>query len=376
MDTIEKLRVLSEDSRYDLACACGTAKDDHRRRGSDGRWLYPVVLPQGGYSVLLKTLLSNACANDCKYCPLRSDTNARRCTLQPEEVARIFMEYQRRKKVFGLFLSSAVINNADYTMDKINTVARLLRYRHNFRGYIHLKIIPGASDAAVEDALSLATSVSLNVETPGREHFALLSGKKDYVRDILRPLKLMGRLTGKGMKFSRVKCTTQFIVGASRETDSEIIKYMFGLYNRLNFKRVYFSAYQKGLGDPDIPGERQFLSHPEEAFMREHRLYQVDFLIRRYGFKGDDIIFDKRGNLRLDKDPKEIWADSHPEFYPVRINASDRESLLRVPGLGPDTVGRILSIRRERRLNRLEDFGIISIKGKRLEKIRRYVIFE
>jgi predicted DNA-binding helix-hairpin-helix protein len=373
VDIIEKLGILSEDSRYDLACACGTAKDEHRKRGRDGKWLYPVILPQGGYTVLLKTLLSNACANDCKYCPLRSDTDVRRCTLQPEEVAGIFMEYQRRRKVFGLFLSSAVINNADYTMDKINTVARLLRQRYNFRGYIHLKIIPGASDAAIEDALSLSTSVSLNVETPGREHFALLSARKDYEKDILRPLKLMGRLTGKGMKFSRVKCTTQFIVGASDETDSEITRYMFGLYNRLNFKRVYFSAYQKGLGNPDIPGESQVLSHPDEAFTREHRLYQVDFLVRKYGFKNDDIIFDKRGNLRLDKDPKEIWADSHPEFYPVRINSSARESLLRVPGIGPDTVKRILGIRSERRLSCPEDFGI---KGKSLEKIKRYVIFE
>jgi predicted DNA-binding helix-hairpin-helix protein len=373
MDTIEKLKVLSKDSQYDLACACGTGKDEHRRRGTDGKWLYPVALPQGGYTVLLKTLLSNACANDCKYCPLRSETDVRRCTLQTEEVARVFMEYQRKKKVFGLFLSSAVINNADYTMDKINTVARLLRYKHNFRGYIHLKIIPGASDAAIEDALSLATAVSLNIETPGKKHFTSLSSRKDYDKDIIRPLKLMGRLTEKGMRFSRVKCTTQFIVGASDETDSEIIQYMFGLYNRLNFKRVYFSAYQKGLGHPEIPGERQFLTNPEEPFMREHRLYQVDFLIRRYGFNNDDILIDKSGNLRLDKDPKEVWADCHPEYYPVRINTSDRKALLRVPGLGPETVKRILNTRRDRRINRLEDLGI---KGKRLEKIKSYVIFE
>src|SRR5512139_2291111 len=168
METIEKLRVLSEDSRYDLACACGTGKDEHRRRGPEGKWLYPVALPQGGYTVLLKTLLSNACANDCKYCPLRSGTNVRRCTLKPEEVANIFMEYQRRKKVFGLFLSSAVINSADYTMERINNVARLLRYAHKFRGYIHLKIIPGASDAAIEESFSLASAVSLNIETPGK----------------------------------------------------------------------------------------------------------------------------------------------------------------------------------------------------------------
>lgn len=372
MDTIEKLKVLSEDSQYDLACACGTSKNDRRKRGLDGKWLYPVTLPQGGYSILLKTLLSNACTNDCKYCPLRSGTNVRRCTLQPEEVASVFMEYVRRKKVFGLFLSSAVINNADYTMDEINAVARLLRYRHNFRGYIHLKIIPGASAAAIEDSLSLASAVSLNIETPGKKHFDALSSKKDYTRDIIHPLKLISKLTEKGSRFSRVKCTTQFIVGASDETDSEIIEYMFGLYNRLNFNRVYFSAYQKGLENPEIPGERQS-PNPEKTFLREHRLYQVDFLIRRYGFKGNDILLDQSGNLRMDKDPKEVWADSHPEYYPVRINTSDRETLLRVPGLGPDTVSKILKMRQDRKITRLEALGI---KGKRLKKVKSYVISE
>ena len=373
MDPIEKLKILSEDSQYDMACACGTGRDDHRKRGTDGRWLYPVSLPQGGYSVLLKTLLSNACSNDCRYCPLRFETNIRRCTLIPEEVARVFMDYYRRKKVFGLFLSSAVINNADYTMDRINTVARLLRYRHKFRGYIHLKIIPGASDAAIEDSLSLASAVSLNIETPAKSHFDLLSDKKDYEKDILRPLRLMGGLTEKGMRYSGVKCTTQFIVGASTENDAEITDCMYGLYDRMNFKRVYFSSYQKGLGDPAIPGERQFLTSPEKPFLREHRLYQVDFLSRTYGFKREDILFDKSGNLRLDKDPKEVWADSHPEYFPVRLNTSDREALLRVPGLGPESVRRILRMRRERKISSLEDAGL---KGKRLEKVRGYVIFE
>src|SRR5512135_2545728 len=149
METIEKLKVLSEDSQYDLACACGTGKEDRRRRGTEGKWLYPVTLPQGGYSVLLKTLLSNACSNDCKYSPLRSETDLRRCTLQPEEVANLFLEYLRKRKAFGLFLSSGVIGNADHTMDRINAVARLLRNKHRYRGYIHLKIIPGASDAAI-----------------------------------------------------------------------------------------------------------------------------------------------------------------------------------------------------------------------------------
>jgi predicted DNA-binding helix-hairpin-helix protein len=373
MDTLNKLKILSEDSRYDLACACGTAQDEHRKRGPEGKWLYPVTLPQGGSTVLLKTLLSNACANDCGYCPLRSETNVRRCTLSPEEVARTFMEYFIRRKVFGLFLSSAVINNPDFTMDKINAVARLLRYKHHFRGYIHLKIIPGASDAAIEDAMSLSTAVSLNIETPGQKHFSALSLKKDYNRDIMHPLKLMGRLTASGEKFSRVKCTTQFIVGASDETDGEIIKYMFGLYTRLNFKRVYFSAYQQGFGHSAIPGERKFLTDPHEVFMREHRLYQTDFLIRKYGFRTEDIILDRNGNLRMDKDPKQIWAENHPEFFPVCINSADREALLRVPGLGPETVKRLLKIRREGRIGSMEALGI---KGKRLQKVREYAICE
>jgi predicted DNA-binding helix-hairpin-helix protein len=373
MDTIEKLKVLSRDSQYDLACACGTGKDEHRRRGTEGKWLYPVALPQGGYSVLLKTLLSNACSNDCLYCPLRAETDVRRCTLQPEEVARVFLEYLGRGKVSGLFLSSAVIRDADYTMEKINTVARLLRQRHRFKGYIHLKIIPGASDAAVEDSLSLATAVSLNIETPGKRHFDLLSKKKDYESDIIRPLNLMGRLTKKGTRYSRVKCTTQFIVGAADETDAEIVDSMFSLYNRMNFKRVYFSAYQKGLGDQGIPGERRFLCSDDETFQREHRLYQVDFLTRRYGFARDDIILASDGNLRLDKDPKQVWADSHPEFYPVRVNSADRQELLRVPGLGPETVGKIVEMRRSRKISAPRDIGV---KGKRAARLREYAIFE
>lgn len=372
MDALEKLKVLSEDSRYDLACACGTARDEHRRRGLDGKWLYPVVLPDGRRSFLLKTLLSNACSSDCKYCPLRSETNVRRCTLRPEEIARVFMEYHRRAKVSGLFLSSAVMGDADYTMDRINAAARILRYKCGFKGYIHLKIIPGASDSAIEDSLSLATAVSLNIETPGKRHSDLLSSK-DYNKDILRPLTLMGRLTGKGMRFSGVKCTTQFIVGASDETDAEIVDSAFRLYDNLNIKRVYFSAYQRGLGRPEIPGERHFFADPEEPFRREHRLYQVDFLRRKYGFKREDIILDAYGNLRPDKDPKEAWADGHPEFYPVRLNTADVNALLRVPGIGPETADRIIRTRRWRRITGLADVGL---KGKRFEKIKGYVIFE
>lgn len=373
MDIIEKLKILSNDSQYDLACACGTNKDDRRKRGLDGKWLYPVTLPNGGYSILLKTLLSNACSNDCKYCPLRLDSNIRRCTLKPEEIANIFMEYVRKKKVFGLFLSSGVIGSPDYTMERINDTARILRYKYDYKGYIHLKIIPGASDAAIEDSISLANSVSLNIETPGSKRFEILSNKKDYSNDIIKPLKLISRLSQGYRTQKKFHFTTQFIVGASDETDSEIVKYTFNLYEKLKLHRVYFSAYQKGLGHPDIPGERNILTNPDNILMREHRLYQTDFLIRKYGFKNDDIIFDANGNLVLDKDPKELWAERNPEFYPVKVNKADKYELLRVPGIGPKTVERIIKLRRFRRIASLQDLGL---RTKIAQRASRYVIFD
>ena len=165
-DTHQKLEILSADAQYDLAFACGTNDYDRRHRGDDGRWIYPVTLPNGGKSVLLKALVSNICSNDCKYCPLREQQDVRRCSLSPEETARVFLDYYQQRKVFGLFLSSGVIGSPDATMDRLSTTARLLRRKHRFRGYIHLKVIPWASDGAIEEAVSLASAVSLNIETP------------------------------------------------------------------------------------------------------------------------------------------------------------------------------------------------------------------
>ena len=256
-DTQQKLKILSADAQYDLACACATGEDEHRKRGSQERWIYPVTLPNGGTSVLFKTLLSNVCANDCKYCPLRADQDVRRCTLSEEETVNAFLDYFNRSKVFGLFLTSGVLGSPDTTMERLNRVARILRYRRNFCGYIHLKIIPGASANAIEEAVSLSTAVSLNIETPGANHLAKLSSRKRFIEDIVEPIKLISRLTGRGRKYERVKQTTQFVVGAAEETDSEIVRYMWGLYDRLNLKRVYFSAYQKDLGDGSIDAYRQ-----------------------------------------------------------------------------------------------------------------------
>jgi len=372
MDTHTKLQILADASQYDLACACGTTEQEHRRRRPDGTWLYPVTLPSGGYSIMLKTLLSNVCANDCRYCPCRSTVDVPRCTIEPHEIASLFMDYVREKNVFGLFLSSGVVGTPDCTMDLLNAAARVLRRKHGFKGYIHLKIIPGASAAAIEEALSLATAVSLNIEAPGRQHFSRLSTTKDYDRDIIRPLKTISRLTAPGMKYSRIKKTTQFIVGAADERDREIVHYMSGLYHRLKLQRVYFSAYQRGLG-ADIPGEQRHEARPEDRFMREHRLYQADFLLRKYRFTEQDILFDSAGNLSLDKDPKLVWAEQNPGFFPVAVNAAEKYELLRVPGLGPVAVERILMLRREQRIRGRH---MLPLRGKFLAQASGYIRFD
>jgi predicted DNA-binding helix-hairpin-helix protein len=370
--THQKLEILSTDAQYDLACACNTSKDEHRQRTAEGKWIYPVTLPNGGRSVLFKTLTSNVCMNDCKYCPLREQMDVRRVSLAPEETTKVFLNYLNQRKVFGLFLSSGVIGSPDATMDRLNGVAKLLRRKHKFKGYIHLKIIPGASDAAVQEAVSLASAVSLNIETPGEKNLAKLSQKKRYIRDIIEPIKLISRLTGRGSRYERVKQTTQFIVGAAGEQDTQIVKYMSGLYERLKMHRVYFSAYQRGLGDSSIAGEQVIPQNKADILMREHRLYQVDFLMRKYAFTEPDIIFDKDGNLSLETDPKKAWALGHPEFFPININKASKFSLLRVPGLGPLTVTRILQQRKQGRISSIENVGKV---GVRLKKAKKYLTF-
>jgi predicted DNA-binding helix-hairpin-helix protein len=333
MDTQEKLRILSEASKYDLACACSTNGTDHRQRANDGAWLYPVSLPGGGHSVMLKTLLSNTCVNDCKYCPWRNSVDTRRCMIGPDETAKMYMDYVYKKEVFGIFLSSAVSCTPDHSM---------------------------------------ANAVSINIETPGKNHFEKLTRKKDYIRDIIKPMQRISELTSKNERFLKVKTTTQFIVGASDECDAEIVKYTAGLYGRLGLDRVYFSSYQSGLGDKSIPGEQAVSIRRNDKFIREHRLYQVDFLLRKYEFTESDIIFDTGGNLSLEKDPKQMWAMRHPEFFPVNINRADKRTLLRIPGVGPQTAKRIINIRKEGKFRNVNE---LPFRGKRLENAARYLTF-
>ncbi len=358
-DTYQKLEILSGDAQYDLACACGKSENG-RTRGTDGNWIYPVTLPNGGSSVLFRTLVSNVCNNDCKYCPLRENMDLRRCSLTPEQTAEAFLDYYRRRKVFGLFLSSGVTGTPDAAMARLISTAEILRKRYEYRGYIHLKIIPGASKAAIERAVSLSSAVSLNIETPGAGNFSKLSDKKDYIRDIIDPIKYISEITAKGSSHSRVKQTTQFIVGAAGESDTQIVQYMGGLYERLNMHRVFFSAYQRGLGESGLPGEIAPQIDGQEKFVREHRLYQVDYLLRKYGFTAEEIEYETPGRLSLNFDPKEFWAARHPEFFPVNVNKADKTQLLRVPGLGHITVKSLLKRRGEQKLHELSDIGKVT----------------
>ncbi len=347
-DTLQKLQLLSRDSQYDLACACGTNKLDRRTHGSNGKWIYPVSLPNGGSSILFKTLISNVCSSDCKYCPLRQDKDCPRCTLNCDETVRTFLDYYNNGEVFGLFFSSGMIGSADKTMEKLIAPAETLRKKHHFKGYIHLKILPGSSPAAIEKAISVSNAVSLNIETPGKEFLEKLSNKKDFLRDIVEPVKLISKLIKEGNR--RVKQTTQFIVGAAGETDKHIVNYTAALYERIGLNRVYFSAYQ----DSDQQGN----AGSQERLAREHRLYQVDFLFRKYGFTQSDIIYDRSGLLSIETDPKEVWAKNHPEFFPVSVNTAMRYRLLRVPGLGPVAVDRILERRKLAKISSFDDIGI------------------
>lgn len=385
-DFEQKLELLSRDSQYDLACACGTSNEERRKRGQNGKWIYPVTMPNGQKRFLFKTLLSNVCTSDCKYCPLRSDSDIKRVSLTPDETARAFIDYYNQRLVSGLFLSSAVIGCPEKTMTLLNDTAHLLRKKYRFKGYIHLKVIPGSSDAAIEQALKLATAVSVNIETPGAENLEKLSKKKRYIEDIIASMKLISKLTKKGSPHQKVKQSTQFIVGPAGETDQQIVKYTQALYQRLKLCRVYFSAYQNHLGDPDIPihtdpdkhnpGQRnnppKTSSNGHDIITREHRLYQVDFLLRKYGFDYSELVFDTNGKLSLEADPKEVWAKHNPQFFPVNANTAKKMALLRVPGIGSITADNIISRRISQKLRSVQDIGRLN---KRLLKASEYLIF-
>jgi predicted DNA-binding helix-hairpin-helix protein len=364
MDLHQKIAALGESAQYDLCNACGSAT---RTRDDLGRWIYPAALPDGQRVRVLKVLMTNVCEKNCHYCGVRAGRDVPRTSFAPEELAAAFDRIHRADLVDGLFLSSGVCAGAGRTMDRMLACVELIRSRYQFSGYIHLKLLPGASESHIERAVQLAHRVSVNLEAPNAGRLAAIAPHKHFFQELAEPMHVAKRLIdASGGRLAPAGQTTQFVVGAAGEPDREILATTARLYHELDLKRAYFSAFQPVAGTP-LDG----LS-PTPPW-REHRLYQADWLLRFYGFRYEDLIFDPAGNLPRAADPKLMYARSHPEHFPVEVNRATRQQLLRVPGLGPRSVGRILQWRRQGPLRALSD---LARAGAVAERAAPYIVLD
>jgi predicted DNA-binding helix-hairpin-helix protein len=347
MEIERKIDLLGEAAQYDICRQCGTHTS--RTRDDLGRWIYPAVRPDGKRVAMLKVLQTNVCERDCAYCANRSQRDTPRSAFQPEELAAAFDGMVRRGLCQGLFLSSGVGGNVGRASERMLATVELVRRRYAFRGYIHLKILPGADDAIIEASVRLADRVSVNLEAPNPERLAALSRSKDFRGDLLAPLRRADSIRRE--VGPAVSLTTQFVVGAAGESDREILATTVSLYRGIGLARAYYSAFQP-VRDTPLEG------HPPTPTWREQRLYQVDFLLRRYGFQFDELCFNAQGSLPREADPKQVWAWHHPAFFPVEVNRASLETLLRVPGIGPISAQRILGRRHVATLRDLRDLGL------------------
>ena len=322
-----------------------------------------AVMPGGKTIPLLKTLLTSACERNCFYCPFRAGRNYRRATFKPEEMAGVFMDMVRAGMVEGLFLSSGIIRGGVTTQDKIIATADILRNKLGYRGYVHLKIMPGSERDQVRRSMELASRVSVNLEGPNDRRLQMLAPKKVFLEELLQPLKWVEeirreeqpRQTWNGRWPSS---TTQFVVGAVGESDLELLTTSAYLYQQAGLSRTYFMAFNPV---PDTPLENQ----PAENPWRQHRLYQASFLLRDYGFDLEEMPFEQDGNLPLERDPKLAWAQANLAEAPVEVNRADREELMRVPGIGAKGVSSILTSRRHNKLRDLSDLKAIGVNATR-----------
>ncbi|MEM6640211.1 MAG: putative DNA modification/repair radical SAM protein [Pseudomonadota bacterium] len=383
MELLKKLEILSDAAKYDASCASsgagGRTSLGGRGIGStEGMGICHAYAPDGRCISLLKILLTNFCIYECSYCINRNSSNVQRARFTVDEVVNLTLDFYKRNYIEGLFLSSGVIQSPDYTMAQLVDVARTLREVHDFRGYIHLKTIPDADGELLADAGRFADRLSINVELPTRSALADLAPEKDHrtirlsmarirkrreeVRDETRAQRKVSSLTPKRRKpsaFAPAGQSTQMIIGAEPSNDASILTMSSNLYASYSLSRVYYSAFSP------IPDASAKLPAQRAPLVREHRLYQSDWLMRFYGFTADEIVDDDgEGMLDLDIDPKLAWALRHREFFPVDLNRDSRERLLRVPGLGARSVARILKMRRHRRL-RLDDLATLRAALKR-----------
>jgi len=346
-DAHQKIELLGRSAQYDVCGeACGTAAA--RTRDGMGRWIYPAVMPDGKRIALLKVLLTNACEKNCDYCANRAARDVRRTRFCPDELARVFDQMVQRHLVKGLFLSSGIAGSGEKTMGRLLDTVELVRKRYHFQGYVHLKLLPGATRAQVERAGQLAQRVSVNLEAPSIQRLIQIAPQKSR-DEVLNPMRWASEFIAKGEgRWAPSGQTTQFVVGAADESDREILTTTSYLYRNLHLHRAYFSAFQPVAHTP-LEGK------PFTPAWREHRLYQSDFLFRLYHFELKDLIFDADGHLSREADPKMMWARAHPEFFPVEINRASRDTLLRVPGIGPRSAAGLLRARREHRFRNLSE---------------------
>jgi predicted DNA-binding helix-hairpin-helix protein len=313
-----------------------------------------AVIPGGKRIPLLKTLLTSACERNCFYCPFRAGRDFHRATFQPEELAKTFMNIHRAGIARGIFLSSGIVAGGIRTQDKLIDTADILRNRLGYRGYLHLKVMPGAEKAQVERAMQLADRISVNLEAPNGKRLELLAPRKEFAGELLEPLRWIEEirrnrsphLSWNGRWPSSV---TQFVVGAVGESDLELLDTADLLFNQLHLRRTYFSAFRP---IPNTPLENQ----PAESPQREFRLYQASFLLRDYGYRLDELHFEN-GNLPLDADPKLAWARQHLLERPLEINHASPQELLRIPGIGPKGVEVLLSARRYHAIKDISQLG-------------------
>lgn len=329
-----------------------------------------VVLPNGKKMKVLKTLLTSACERNCYYCPFRAGRDMRRATYQPEQMAQTFMNMHRAKLVEGIFLSSGLAGGGIRTQDKLLDTVDIIRNKYQYKGYIHLKIMPGSEHAQVERAMQLASRISVNLEAPNTARLEQLAPKKTFTEELLQPLlwaeeirrTQAPRQTWNGRWPSSV---TQFVVGAVGETDLELLATSEKLYHQAHLQRTYFSAFSPILNTP-------FENLPPEDPRREHRLYQASFLFRDYGFGLEEMPFDATGNLPRETDPKLAWARTHL-LTPLEINRATRTELLKIPGFGLKTVEVIL---RQRRLNKFRDLNDLRKLGILADRAAPFILLD
>ena len=372
-NVLEKLKVLAESAKYDVSCSSsGTVRKN--KAGSLGNTVGGMGIchsftEDGRCVSLLKIMLTNYCIYDCAYCINRRSNDIRRTTFSVQELVELTIEFYRRNYIEGLFLSSGVINNPDYTMERMVRVVKDLRQVHRFNGYIHMKSIPGASQELVSEAGLYADRMSVNLEIPTEANLKLLAPEKDH-RSVYKPMRYiqMGMQQSledqkkfrKAPRFVPAGQSTQMIVGATNEKDKDILRVSSILYQQTQMKRVYYSGFiPVNSYDTRLPVLKQ------APLVRENRLYQADWLMRFYQYRADEIVDDSYPDLDLEIDPKLAWALRHPEMFPIDINKADYAMILRVPGIGVKSAQFIVTSRRHGKLNssHLKKIGVVMKKA-------------